>query len=128
MSSRKPPTMTPARLAANRRIALLSTGPRTERGKAHSCLNGLRNGNCSSSYDRLLEAVLQAHPSAVRETATAILTPEELGHPVFASFVERFQKAQEFAFEQSAAYRRAKAEFRSRGRERRRKNFQPTEA
>jgi hypothetical protein len=115
--------MTRARLAANRRSALLSTGPRTKAGKARSRLNGLRNGNRSGSYDRLFEALVQAHPGAVHETVASVLTPEQFGHPFFASFVERFQKIQEFAFEQSAAYRRAKAEFRRKRRERQRKKI-----
>ena len=36
--------MTPARLAANRRNARKSTGPRTARGKAQSRMNGLKSG------------------------------------------------------------------------------------
>jgi hypothetical protein len=44
MSLLKPRIMTPARLAANRCNALKSTGPRTARGKAQSCLNRLKTG------------------------------------------------------------------------------------
>lgn len=128
MSLRKSPTMTPARLAANRRSALLSTGPRTKRGKARSGLNGLRTGTRSESCFRLLDGLIGVGPGAVHETAAGILTPEELTHPFFASFVECFQHIQEFALEHMPAYQKAKAEVRRRTRERPRKKFQPTEA
>jgi hypothetical protein len=48
MSLRKSPTMTPARLEANRRNAQKSTGPRTARGKAQSRMSGLKHGGRSS--------------------------------------------------------------------------------
>ncbi|MFC1673976.1 hypothetical protein ACFL12_07520 [Pseudomonadota bacterium] len=38
------PTTTPAQIAANRRNAQRSTGPRTDAGKARSSFNGLRHG------------------------------------------------------------------------------------
>jgi len=41
---RKSPTRTPALLEAIRRNARMSTGPRTVRGKAQSCLNRLKTG------------------------------------------------------------------------------------
>ena len=44
MSLRKSPTLTPARIEANRRNAEQSTGPRTARGKAQSRMNSLRRG------------------------------------------------------------------------------------
>jgi len=40
----KSPQLTPAALAARRANSLKSTGPRTARGKAWSCLNALRHG------------------------------------------------------------------------------------
>jgi hypothetical protein len=50
MSLRKRPTMTPALLAANRRNAQKSTGPRTEAGKRGVMLNGLKHGLRSRSF------------------------------------------------------------------------------
>lgn len=47
MSLRRSPKLTPAALAAQRANALKSTGPRTERGKARSCLNALVHGGRS---------------------------------------------------------------------------------
>jgi len=43
MSLRKSPTMTPARLDADRRNAQKLTGPRAARGKAQVRMNGLRS-------------------------------------------------------------------------------------
>ena len=55
MSLRKSPTLTPARIEANRRNAQKSTGPRTARGKGQSRMNSLRTGErsrllCTTSY------------------------------------------------------------------------------
>ena len=50
MSLRKPPTLTPALLAANRRNAQRSTGPRTEEGKRRVILNGLKHGLRSRDF------------------------------------------------------------------------------
>ncbi|HUI43407.1 MAG TPA: hypothetical protein VL523_15695, partial [Terriglobia bacterium] len=44
MPLRRSPVITPASLAARRANALKSTGPRTARGKAWTCLNALRHG------------------------------------------------------------------------------------
>jgi hypothetical protein len=62
MSLLKPRIMTPARLAASRRNALKSTGPRTPRGKAQSRMNLLRGGGRSSAYRNLLRAMVEAPP------------------------------------------------------------------
>jgi hypothetical protein len=121
VSLRKSPTMTPARLAANRRSALRSTGPRTPRGKARSSLNALTTRVRSESSVRLIKGLMDGTPGTVQEKAARILTPEELSHPVFASFLERFQKTQLLLLKRSPAYRRAQAELRSKIRERRRK-------
>ncbi len=48
--------MTPARLAANRRNALKSTGPRTRAGKHRASLNGRTQGLCPQQLERELRA------------------------------------------------------------------------
>lgn len=67
MSLRKSPTLTPARLAANRRNAQKSTGPRTTRGKAQSRMNSLRAGGRSALYEDLFLTLLDAPPCSVTE-------------------------------------------------------------
>ena len=94
MSLRKPLTLTPARIAANRRSAQRSTGPRTARGKARSRMNGLRNGSRSRLYLNVLQALVYAPPCAVDEMARAILTPELAAHPLFAELVEVARQAE----------------------------------
>jgi hypothetical protein len=94
MSLRKPFTMTPARLDANRRNAEKSTGPRPGRGKAQVRMNGLRGGGRSRLYRGLLLTLLHAPPGAVDETARAILTPEQAVHPLCAELVEMSRQAE----------------------------------
>jgi len=89
MSLRKNP-MTPARLAANRRNAKQSTGPRTPRGKSQSRLNGLRNGGRSRLYLELFRALADAPPGAILRTARSVLTPAQATHPLFAEAVQIF--------------------------------------
>jgi hypothetical protein len=86
--------MTPARLAANRRNAQKSTGPRTAWGKAWSRLNGLRSGTRSALYRDLCLALLDAPPCEVDRTACALLSPEEAAHPVFSEFVDLARQAE----------------------------------
>ena len=92
MPLRKSP-MTPARLAANRRNAQKSTGPRTPLGKSRSRLNGLRSGGRSRLYSDLLLALLDAPPGAVARTARAALTPAQAAHPLLAELAEIFRLA-----------------------------------
>jgi hypothetical protein len=87
MSLRKNP-MTPARLQANRRNSQKSTAPRTARGKSQSRLNRLWGGGRSRLCGDLLQALLDAPPCRVLETAQAILTPAQMSHPLFADLVE----------------------------------------
>jgi len=94
MALRKSPTMTPARLEANRRNAQKSTGPRTARGKAQSRLNGLQEGNRSRLYHDLIVALMDAPPCAVRRTAQAALTAQQAAHPLFTELVEMFRQAE----------------------------------
>ena len=86
--------MTPARLAANRRNAQKSTGPRTARGKAQSRMNGLRGGRRSPVLRNLIRALLEAPPCAVDATAREVLTPEQAAHPLFAGVVEIARQAE----------------------------------
>jgi hypothetical protein len=88
VSLRKSPTMTPARLEANRRNARKSTGPRTAQGKSQSRLNSLREGNRSALMRDAVLAFLQAPPYSVEQVALAILTPAQTSHPLFADIVE----------------------------------------
>ena len=85
MSLRKSPTMTPARLEANRRNARKSTGPSTAQGKSQSRLNGLHRS--ALMRDAVL-AFLQAPPYSVEQVALAILTPAQTSRPLFADIVE----------------------------------------
>ncbi len=95
MSLRKPPTLTPARLAANRRNAQKSTGPRTAQGKTRSRLNGLRHGWRSPIYRTLFRALAYAPPFSVNSVvASHMLTPEEASHPVFSSMVDLFRRVE----------------------------------
>jgi hypothetical protein len=93
MSLRKNP-VTPARLEANRRNSQKSTGPRTARGKSQSRLNRLRGGGRSRLYGDLLQALMDAPPCRVLETAQAVLTPAQMSHPLFANLVETFCQAE----------------------------------
>lgn len=87
MSLRKSPTMTPARLEANRRNAKKSTGPRTEGGKAQSRLNSLREGGRSALRHDSLLALLEAPPGKMAQVAQAIMNPEQAAHPLFVEMV-----------------------------------------
>ena len=94
MSLRKSPTLTPARLAANRHNARKSTGPRTAWGKAWSRLNGLRSGTRSVLFRDLFLALLHAPACAVERTARALLSPAEAAHPLFSEFVDLARQAE----------------------------------
>jgi hypothetical protein len=94
MSLRRAYTLTPARLAANRRNAQKCTGPRTGQGKAQSRINALRDGGRSALYHNLMLTLLHAPPCAVDQTARAVLTPELAAHPVFAELVNMFRQAE----------------------------------
>jgi hypothetical protein len=87
MSLRKSPTLTPALLAANRRNARKSTGPRTARGKARVRFNALKSGERSRYYQGLRMALLLAPPGAVLGPYK-FLTPEMARHPLFAAAEE----------------------------------------
>jgi hypothetical protein len=94
MSLRKSPTITPARIEANRRNAQKSTGPRTARGKAQSRMNGLKSGRRSSLHRQLLMALLNAEPGAIETAARAVLTPEQARHPLAVRALEIAREAE----------------------------------
>jgi hypothetical protein len=80
--------MTPARLAASRRNAQKSTGPRTACGKAQSRLNALRHGYCSPIYRQLRLALFEAPPGyPVALTVQSALTPQEIANPVYSDLI-----------------------------------------
>jgi hypothetical protein len=74
-------TVTPARLAANRRAALKSTGPRTVRGKQRSSLNALQMGRRSKTIELLWNIFANAPPFGVLRVARQLMTPAQLAHP-----------------------------------------------
>ena len=80
MSLRKSPTLTPALLAANRRNARKSPGPRTMRGKAQTRMNALRTGDRSRLRWNLWLALLNAPPGQVQAWAESLMTPEMALH------------------------------------------------
>ena len=90
MSLRKSPTLTCALLAANRRNAKQSTGPRTARGKAWSRLNHLKHGMDSPEFVSFWTALFYAGPGGVRATADELLRAQKVQHPLF---VARAQEA-----------------------------------
>ena len=94
MSLRKSPTLTPARLEANRRSSRKSTGPRTARGKSQSRMNSLRTGFRSRFLHDLCLTLFYAPPYAVDRVARAVLTPEQAAHPLFAETVDMFREAE----------------------------------
>ncbi len=94
MPLRKSPTLTPARLAANRRNAQKSTGPRTAWGKSWSRLNGLRLGSRSVLFRDLATTLITAPPCSVDQTVRALLSPAEASHPLFSKFVKVARQAE----------------------------------
>jgi len=93
MSLRKPYVLSPARLAANRRNARQSTGPRSARGEAQSRLNRLGDGSRSRLYQDLLWELMAAPPAAVAQTARGTMIPELAGHPLFEDLGRIFCQA-----------------------------------
>jgi hypothetical protein len=94
MSLLKPRVSSPARIAANRRNARKSTGPRSARGKAQSRLNRLRNGSRSRLYQDLMWKLMDAPPGAVARMARTAMTPELAAHPLFAELAQIFCQAE----------------------------------
>ena len=92
MSLRKSPTRTPAFLAANRRNAQRSTGPRTARGKAQSRLNRLQTGLRAPWLEDFCSLLLDAPLGGVDRIARYLLTPEMARHPFFVRIVDQFRE------------------------------------
>jgi len=112
MSLRKPPTLTPALLAANRQNAKKSTGPRTPRGKVWSRLNRLRHGGFSAEYSNFYDALLNAPPGPARVAlvARAILASKPVQHPLFTELAEVSIQAEiELCPDSRRNYRQAKS-------------------
>jgi hypothetical protein len=80
MSIRLTRTVTAARLAANRRSALKSTGPRTAAGKRRSSLNALRTGSRSKTADLFWKVLMTAPFGEVLQTADRMMTREQYLH------------------------------------------------
>ena len=93
MSLRKPPTLTPARLEANRRNARKSTGPRTTRGKAQARLNGLGRGPRARFYYDFMMLLMETPPDELAKTVQAILTPEEAKSHLFKGLIRTIHQA-----------------------------------
>ena len=89
MSLRKSPRLTPAFLAANRRNAQKSTGPRTAGGKARARLNRLRHGRRSPLFTRFRTA-LRENPSRSRWVSQSLLTLEDTRHLLFAYYLRQW--------------------------------------
>jgi len=87
--------VTAARLAANRRSALKSTGPRTAAGKRRSSLNALRGGGRSTTFDLFWQVEMTAPPCALSQTAARMMTPEQRSHPRIAFLLESFGSDQD---------------------------------
>jgi len=88
-------TVTPARLAANRRSALRSTGPRTREGKSRSSLNAMRQGGRSKTIDLLWDILYAAPPCKVITMARNRMTPGQLAHPRVQYMLDCFWSPEE---------------------------------
>jgi hypothetical protein len=87
-------TLTPARLAANRRHALKSTGPRTTRGKVQARLNGLRRGEGARLYHDVMMLLMETPPGQREHTLGIILTPQEARSRLFRGLVSMIHEAE----------------------------------
>lgn len=88
MSLRKPPTLTPALLAAVRQNSKKSTGPRTARGKARSRLNRMRHGARSPEYIQFFKALFDAPNGHMTAMARSLLASMQVIHPVYRDLAD----------------------------------------
>lgn len=84
-------TVTAARLAANRRAALKSTGPRTALGKSRSSRNAFRHGSRSRTMRLFYQILLQAPPGYEFTLMRELLTPAQLSNPYVAYMANVFR-------------------------------------
>jgi hypothetical protein len=77
MSIRLTRTVTPARLEANRRSALKSTGPRTKAGKRRSSLNALGRGSGSKAMNLFWKVLATAPVGGVLQTADRLMACDQ---------------------------------------------------
>jgi len=93
MSLRKSPTVNSAALAANRRNATRSTGPRTAAGKSRARRNALRHGRRAAS-DVSCETMLALgeNPEEFENLYQTLLRAYEPADPLWAKLVEDLAK------------------------------------
>ena len=96
MSLVKSPTLTAAKLAANRSNAAKSSGPRSARGKERTRLNALKTGVRSPTFRNLAWAIGGTLYSA-EEMTRGLLKPGEANHPLFVNLIESISGFPEFA-------------------------------
>ena len=99
-------TVTPARLAANRRAARKSTGPRTAEGKSRSSLNAFRDGCRSKTLDLLLRVLAEAAPGGVLRMASQKMTAAQRSLPNVASILDVFRTNGDLRITETATGRR----------------------
>ncbi len=116
MSLRKSPTRTPTLLAANRRNAKKSTGPKSPLGKAWSRWNRLRTGMRSPQFLRFIKAMQEAPPGQVGLAARDELLKMPIFHPVYHRALEIWMEVERQLIEEydqrAARFKRFKRKYR----------------
>jgi len=107
MSWRQQQPVSSSRLAANRRNAQKSTGPRTAAGKSRSSLNALRKGRRSQTIKLLWNIILNAPPGQVVKIARRIMTPAQLALPYVAFMLNEFRSGEDQPLEERMKVRSA---------------------
>jgi hypothetical protein len=95
MSIRLKRAVTAARLAANRRSALKSAGPRTATGKRRPSLNAMPTGRRSSTEKLFGEVLMTAPVGEVLQTAERLITREQRSHPNIDERLQYFLSPQD---------------------------------
>jgi hypothetical protein len=89
MSLRKSPQRTPELLAAKRRNAQRSSGPRSDAGKQHSKLNALKHGQrASPENDRLVMLALGEDPQEFEDLKQELMTTYGPGDPLWQKQID----------------------------------------